>query len=174
MSLRGPGSRTVDGDGRSAPETPRSRPCRSSSTSENPLDAARPDEISGRQRLADTNPQPRPTRTRRGRIPDTSDSAWWTAAIIARANGEAPPPRFPHRIDVAVSAELRTAIRKAARGTRPPLEPDAWLALRTSRLVREILRAALGLPTMDGGRTLDRLAAWTGEREAAARDGSNA
>ena len=100
----------------------------------------------------------------------------WAAAIIARANGEAAPPLHPHRLDVAVSDELRDALREAAANVLSPsphpLEgcPEArkmldWLRERTAqRLVREILRAGLGLPTMDGDRTLDRLAAWTGER----------
>ncbi len=142
-----------------------------------------------RYRTVDSSGEPDATETRRSRscgalrgqvpvaIPRSGRDEWWAAAIIASLNGEEPPPRFPHWLEVPISDELRAALREAVANVLSPsphpLEgrPDArkmldWLRERsTHRLVREILRDALGLPASDGGRTLNRLTAWTGGRE---------
>ncbi len=68
-------------------------------------------------------------------------------------------PQRNCRLDVPVTSELRDRLHEAAEGVQDPAD-NWWDRLDAGAVVREVLRSALGMPTTDEGRTLERLAAW--------------
>ncbi len=78
------------------------------------------------------------------------------------------PRRRNCRLDVSVTPELRDRILEATEGVQDSSD-NWWDRLDAGAVVREVLRSALGMPTTDRGRTLERLAAWRQEAGAADR-----
>ncbi len=69
------------------------------------------------------------------------------------------PRRRNCRLDVSVTPELRDRLLEATEGVQDSAD-NWWDRLDAGAVVREVLRSALGMPTTDQGRTLERLAAW--------------
>ncbi|MDE2678198.1 MAG: hypothetical protein OXI76_09850 [Gemmatimonadota bacterium] len=77
-----------------------------------------------------------------------------------------PRPRRTYRLEIRITPELRDRLREAAEGVKDA-DDNWWDRPNVGAVVREVLRSALGMPTRDRGRTLERLAAWRGRETGA-------